>query len=1275
MSTFFVTIYDYLSGRSILRNSLLFGSFALLLLFAFQLRFEEEFTRFFPHNGDSKNNELVFQNLKVKDKIIVMVSARDSLRQADLLDSTVLAGDRMEQLIVEGTANDYLLDVFSQVGGEVVGQTSGFLYGHLPVFLTDGDYLRMDTLLRAEAIDRRMRQNFANLMSPAGMALKTTVAEDPLGMGGNMMLGLKDFENISNYEIYDNRIFSSDLSTLLLILSPKYGTGETGKNDKLITELEKLSAEVEQEYPGIRVQFFGGPSVAVYNARQVKKDTYLTLGAALLIIVVFMGVMFRSRRAIPLLLAPAVYGGGFALALIFFIKGSISVIAIGVGAVVLGIALSYSIHVLTHYNHVKSRRQLIEELAYPLVVGGFTTIGAFLSLLFTSSDMLRDFGLFSALSLVGTTLFCLIFLPHLLGGKTDSQTTRRALRVVEKITSYPFEKNKVLLGILLVLFVGGLFAMRNVKFDSDMANLNYEPPQIREAEQKMSRLFMTGDRQQILFVSVGETTEDAIRNYAENNERLARLKADGRIRGFVSSGKLMISPRQQEERIRRWNGYWTADKKQWLEAEIRKSGEKYGFAPDAFAPFFSLLEKTFTPFPPEELGENIPFLADWIVSDEDLTMCIAQVQLSDSQKEYVYAEMGKDPDLVIFDRGFFINKWVSVINSDFNTILFLSSLIIFLALLVSYGRIELTLMAFAPMAISWVIILGLMAVLGIEFNIINIILSTFIFGLGDDFSIFMMDGMQQGYRTGKKLVNSHKIAILFSAFTATVGMGVLIFAKHPALKSISLVSILGMVSVVMVSYTVIPVLFRTFISRPAQKGNYPYTFFYALSTTLVYATFIVGSFFLFVERLLLALVPLSARAKKKLFSKSVMYCTRLFLFLIFYTRKEILNDSKERLEKQAVIVANHQSMIDILIMLSLSPKIVMVTNQWVWNSPVFGHVVRYATRSRREKVAEGYSVVVFPEGTRSADGQMKRFHKGAFMLAGSLHLDVVPMAIFGTGQILNKRQMFYVKPGTYGASILPRISWERLRQYGSEREAAKAVRDLIRKEYLRLEEKYDRPGNHYFRHKLIHNYVYKGPVEEGYVRVKAAMEKYYAYFERIIPRNAFVVDVGCGYGMLAYMLSTTSAGRNVVGVDYDNDKIDLANHNFSKTSRIRFECADALLYEYPYADVFVVNDMLHYMDYASQEMLLEKCVVRMSDEGMLIVRDSDANRKRRHRMTWFTEILSTRFFRFNKTEQPLQFPTATQFEMFAQKHDLDLEQHSNDKLTSNRIFIFRKKKR
>ena len=132
-------------------------------------------------------------------------------------------------------------------------------------------------------------------------------------------------------------------------------------------------------------------------------------------------------------------------------------------------------------------------------------------------------------------------------------------------------------------------------------------------------------------------------------------------------------------------------------------------------------------------------------------------------------------------------------------------------------------MSLLPMAVGWVIILGLMAMLGIEFNIVTIILSTFIFGIGDDFSIFIMDGLLSEYKTGRRMLDTHKTAIFFSAFTVVVGLGALIFARHPALHSLALISLFGIVAVVLVSYTVQPVLFRMLVSSQTEKGGAPYT--------------------------------------------------------------------------------------------------------------------------------------------------------------------------------------------------------------------------------------------------------------------------------------------------------------------------------------------------------------------------------------------------------------------------------------------------------------------
>ncbi len=102
------------------------------------------------------------------------------------------------------------------------------------------------------------------------------------------------------------------------------------------------------------------------------------------------------------------------------------------------------------------------------------------------------------------------------------------------------------------------------------------------------------------------------------------------------------------------------------------------------------------------------------------------------------------------------------------------------------------LIAAVPMFLSWLWTLGFMGIFDIKFNIINIIVSTFVFGLGVDYSILMMRGLLLEYRFGRREMTSYRTSIFLSGFTTIVGVGVLILARHPSLHSIALISVVGL---------------------------------------------------------------------------------------------------------------------------------------------------------------------------------------------------------------------------------------------------------------------------------------------------------------------------------------------------------------------------------------------------------------------------------------------------------------------------------------------------
>jgi 1-acyl-sn-glycerol-3-phosphate acyltransferase len=1282
MGDLFIRIYDFFERRRALLWVALAASVGAMALFALKVRYEEQITGFFRSDEAGRRQAMIFDHLKMMDKIVVMFTSPDP-------DRNIACADVFSAALTSGEGAEYIASVTSDVGGDQAAAATGHLYGNLPIYLDGDDYRRLDSLATAPGgVESSVADAFARLSSPLGMAIRDVILQDPLGIASGKFAALGEFSSTADYQIYDGHIFSPDMATLLLVVEPSHGIGDTGANEILVSEIERCAGEAARAgFGDVGIEYIGGPSAAVYNARQIKADTWLTLSIALIVTVVFIVVAFRNRFAVLLILTPVIFGALFALSTIWLTgQHTMSAIAIGAGAAVLGIALSYSIHVISHANHTSDPRHIIRELAWPLTVGSFTTIGAFLGLTFTASGLLHDFGLFAALTLIGTTLFCLVFLPHFLARGNRKGPERGVQRFIGKISGYPYDRNRAVIRVVIALTVVCLFFYGRVGFDSDMMNLNYEPARLKAAQARLDS-FTPDEGSPVMFVTMGADFEEAYVSYVDANRLLDTLKEEGLIGGYVSAADFLIPPSIQRERIERWKEYWNGRGREGILARVEAGALAAGFRGGAFDGFADNLTREYraTDFSAsggEDAGGVPAFLADWMsIAGDGTLMLVSQVRVAAENKEEVYKHFASRPDVVIVDRGYFANRMAQGVRDDFNLTLAIASVLIFIALLVSYGRIELTLMAFMPMLVGWIIILGLMAMLGIEFNIVSIILSTFIFGIGDDFSIFIMDGLLAEYRDGKKVLSAHKTAILFSAFTIFVGLGVLILARHPAMRSLAAVSILGILTVIVVAYVLQPVVFRVFISSQTRRGGFPYTLAGLANTVYAFVYFLIGCVILQLVIVVLWFIPTDRKRKKLWFHRSVRFATRFFLRTMITTRRVALNYGGEEFDKPAVIIANHQSFIDILVLLSLTPKLVMVTNSWVWRSPFFGWIVRYAdfyhtadgydnlAAGLSEKVAGGYSVVVFPEGTRSADGKIGRFHKGAFYLAEKLGLDILPIVMYGNGLASSKRQPFYIKKSLLVSKILRRIAPSDTSFGTGYIERTKRIGVMMRREYAALYEEYNRTCNPWFHDALMKSYTYKGPVLEWYMRIKVRMERSYDFFDRTVPREGSIVDIGCGYGALAYMLAMLSDRRRVLGIDYDEAKIDVASNSFLRSGRTKFAAADILDYDLPGADVFILNDVLHYMPFDKQDTLLARCFERLNPGGMVIVRDGDASESERHRATERTERWSTRLVRFNKTAGELHFTDSEKIMAAARRAGFGVRIVDDGLKTSNKIYV------
>jgi len=151
------------------------------------------------------------------------------------------------------------------------------------------------------------------------------------------------------------------------------------------------------------------------------------------------------------------------------------------------------------------------------------------------------------------------------------------------------------------------------------------------------------------------------------------------------------------------------------------------------------------------------------------------------------------------------------------------------------------------------------------------------------------------------------------------------------------------------------------------------------------------------------------------------------MLAVSFVRAEIKNKARIIKGQSYVIISNHQSQYDILALVTtLGIQFRWIGKKEVLKIPIFGYAL-YASRNifidrsntasaiesinkGMDRLPKGASVMVFAEGTRSADGQIQEFKKGGFMVAILRKIPILPVTVNGSLRVLPKGSLV-VKPG------------------------------------------------------------------------------------------------------------------------------------------------------------------------------------------------------------------------------------------------------------------------
>ena len=765
------------------------------------LKIETDILESMPHNDPVlASARQVISHLPIQDKIFIDLEQasndRDKLvKAASLITDKLSKSGLFTKVGISDEANHF---------PELIAHVTG----NLPALMSASDLeQKIQPLLEPDKIQAAMAQNRKSLEQLEGIGRNEMMSKDPLGFSGVILQQMSALLPANKAQFYQGQLISEDGKHALIIAKiagSGTDTARAAKIEKLIDDSRRdlvANADLKDQYILTSV---GAYRAALDNETIAKRDTRLaiiltTLGIALLLIFAF------PRPLIGLLaLLPSMVGSITALFVCSFFFKSMSMLAIGFGGAIMAFTVDLGITYLLFLDqpYTTHGKQVAREVWSAELLAVLTTVGAFLLLLISDFKILAEIGVFSALGVTFALLFVHFVFPKIFPAMPPAkrQTNRFLLSAVKKIAAPA--KWKLVAAIVFGLIM--LFFAKPV-FNVDINAMNSVSKETINSEKKLQSIW--GDLSGKCYVLLEASSIEQLQE--KNQQLMTLLTAD------VQKEKLapvflpsVLFPAQQsaQSNFAAWRSFWNKDRVAALKRNLDAAAREYGFAPNAFEPFWKIIHQ-------ENPGAfEIPEKYFEMLGIAKSSAGYSQLSLLAAGKNYnagdFFGRLSPTGLAKLFDADLF-NKRLGE---------FLKNLFIEIALIVSIGLVlvvflffldwQLSVTALAPIAFALCATLGTLKIIGHPLDIPGIMLWIVIMGMGIDYAIYYVCTYQRYHDENHPAMHTIKLAMFLAATTTLIGFGVLAFASHALLRSIGIVSFLGIGYSLIGAYFILPVLMK-----------------------------------------------------------------------------------------------------------------------------------------------------------------------------------------------------------------------------------------------------------------------------------------------------------------------------------------------------------------------------------------------------------------------------------------------------------------------------------
>ena len=360
---------------------------------------------------------------------------------------------------------------------------------------------------------------------------------------------------VDEFLIGDEYIISQDKNMLLMFARPTFSINEIDKVILAENTIDSLIYTVEDKYPSVFAGTTGTMALSRDETVAANEDMYITSLIAFILIIVLFIVSFRMWVAPVLAGLTLIIGIMWTMGFTAITIGSLNIMTSMFAVILMGLGIDFSIHLITVYTESRSGGKSIAEAIQStlsksgkgVITGGVTTAMAFLTLLVSETDGMKEFGFVAGSGVLFCLLATIIVLPSLLAlrDKILIRIKKDNFRVkstefnflgsiAEKISDKPVI-SLILTGVVtVVLFI----AATGITFDYNY--LNMEPV-------GLTSLKLQDDMEEEFDITPDFSLVTT--NSVEESRRIAKEAKDLKMIGLVSSiSDYLPSPEEQKER-------------------------------------------------------------------------------------------------------------------------------------------------------------------------------------------------------------------------------------------------------------------------------------------------------------------------------------------------------------------------------------------------------------------------------------------------------------------------------------------------------------------------------------------------------------------------------------------------------------------------------------------------------------------------------------------------------------------------------------------------------